>query len=572
MKVNFQQKLVWSFLIIFVLFTAGIIIFGQQRDRNHKTEALQEKLDAYADEVSQYLLLYGHQAPLDNLLSLMPPNIRLTLVERGGRVVYDNAVADPASMENHSDRPEIAEALTHGHGTFIRTSASVNQPYMYYAKDNGNSLIVRVALPHDIRVKSFLKPDNAFLYFVVALFFAGFILIYYVSRHFGLSVRHLRDFSAALNSNHGQIPAIGFPNDELGEVAGRLADDFNRIREDEKRIAQEHEKLLLHIQTSAEGVCFYNPDRTVAFYNGLFLQYFNMLTGKSVATGQAMPDDAEFRPVMDFLDSNGGDNYFETRLGKHGKEFMLRLNIFDDNSFEIILTDITAHEKNRRLKHEMTGNIAHELRTPVTSIRGFLEILLDNNIAKEKAREYLERAYSQTKTLSELIADMSLLTRIDERQNAFEFTDVDINRLLRRVHTDTLLALADKNILFDADIPEGLTVEGNESLLYSVFRNLTDNVISHAGSDVAIKIKAEADNGMVRFSFADTGKGIKDDHHFARLFERFYRVNEGRTRDTGGSGLGLSIAKNAVQFHGGNISVRHNTPNGLEFIIILPEK
>jgi signal transduction histidine kinase len=429
-----------------------------------------------------------------------------------------------------------------------------------------------VALPHDIRVKSFLKPDNAFLYFVIALLIAGIVFIYYVGRHFGRSVKQLRDFSSALNNSPEQIPALGFSNDELGEVAGRLADDFNRIREDEKQIAQEREKLLLHIQTSAEGVCFFNPDRTVAFYNGLFLQYFNMLAGKSVSTGQEMPDDAEFRPVMQFLDDPGGDNYFEARIGKHGKEFMLRLNIFDDDSFEIILTDITSHEKNRRLKQEMTGNIAHELRTPVTSIRGFLEILLNNDIPKEKAREYLERAYSQTKTLSELIADMSLLTRIDERQNAFEFTDIDINRLLMKVYSDTSAALAEKHISFEADIPEGLTVEGNESLLYSVFRNLTDNVVSHAGSNVSISIKAVSDGGMVRFSFADTGKGIADERHFARIFERFYRVSEGRTRDTGGSGLGLSIAKNAVQFHGGNISARPNTPHGLEFTIILPEK
>ncbi len=573
MKVNFQQKLIWSFLVIFAVFTAGIIIFEQQRARRYKTEALEERLDAYADEVSQYILLRGCHAPeMDSLLSLMPPNIRLTLIDRSGSVIYDNAVSDPASMENHLDRPEIVKALESGSGTFIRTSTSVNQPYLYYAKDNGNSPIVRVALPHDIRVKSFLKPDNAFLYFIIALLLVGFIFIYYAGRRFGRSVRHLRDFSSALNNSSEQIPASGFPNDEFGEVAGRLADDFNRIREHEKQIAQEHEKLLLHIQTSAEGVCFFNSDRTVAFYNGLFLQYFNLLASKSISAGQEMPEEAEFRSVVDFLDNNGGENYFETRIGKHGKEFMLRLNIFDDNSFEIILTDITSHEKNRRLKQEMTGNIAHELRTPVTSIRGFLEILLSNDLAKEKAREYLERAYSQTRTLSELISDMSLLTRIDERQNAFEFTDVDINRLLRRVHSDTAAALAERHISFDTNIPEGLTVEGNESLLHSVFRNLTDNVISHAGDNAAIRITAKADGGMVRFSFADTGKGIKDERHFARLFERFYRVNEGRTRDTGGSGLGLSIVKNAVQFHGGNISVRPNTPHGLEFIIVLPEK
>jgi signal transduction histidine kinase len=573
MKLNFQQKLVWSFLIIFVVFTAGIAVFQQSHERRNKTEALQAELDAYADMVSQYLIAQGTTAAMDSLMTLMPPNLRLTLVERDGKVVYDNAVSDPATLENHADRPEIADALASGSGTLIRTSTSVNQDYLYYAKDNGNSLIVRVALPHDIVVKSFLKPDNAFLYFVVVLLIVGFVFIYYVSRHFGRSVRYLGNFSSALHNSAGRISTLQFPKNEFGDVARRLADDFDRIREHEKQIAQEREKLLLHIQTSAEGVCFFRADSTVAFYNGLFMQYFNVLTGEAISAGQRLTGDSpDFKQVREFLDQKGGENYYEARIGKHGKDFVMRLNIFEDYSFEIILTDITAHEKNRRLKQEMTGNIAHELRTPVTSIRGFLEILLNNELGKEKEHEYLQRAYSQTKTLSDLISDMSLLTRIDERQNAFEFSDIDINRLLDKVHNDTSAALAEKQIAFDADIPEGLTIEGNESLLYSVFRNLTDNVISHAGTGIAIKVKAESDGSMVRFSFADTGKGISDERHFARLFERFYRVSEGRTRDTGGSGLGLSITKNAVQFHGGTISVRPATPHGLEFIILLPEK
>lgn len=570
MKLNFQQKLILSFLVIFAIFTAGIVAFEQKRAKRYKTEALQERLDAYAGEVARYMLLHGNNAPMDSLLLLMPPNLRLTLVDRSGKVVFDNATA-PESAGDHSDRPEIAEAEKKGYGTFIRTSASVNQPYLYYAKDNGTPLIVRVALPYDIRVQSFLKPDNVFLYFVIALFLAGFGLIYYVGRHFGKSVRHLRDFSVALNRSNEKIFPPRFTNDELGEIAGQLVNDFNRIRESRKELAQEREKLLLHIQTSAEGVCFFEPNRDIAFYNGLFFQYFNTLSGGTAVSGQEILNNENFKPLVEFLDNAGSDDYYETRFSKHGKEFLLRLNIFEDRSFEVILTDITAKEKTRRMKHEMTGNIAHELRTPVTSIRGFLEIVLDNELSEEKNREYLERAYSQTKTLSELISDMSLLTRIEGKQDAFGFLDIDIHRLLEKVHSDTSAALADKNISFKASIPNGLTVKGNESLLYSIFRNLTDNVIRHAGEGVEIKIKVtEIKDGMLYFSFADNGKGIDNDENLNRLFERFYRINEGRTRETGGSGLGLSIVRNAVLFHGGNISARNIEPHGLEFIFTLP--
>ena len=430
MKLNFQHRLVVGFLVVFALFTAAIVVFEQGSARRYKTEALAEKLDAYAGEIETYLLrhqLAGASPSLDSLLALMPAELRLTLVDRNGAVVYDN-VLSAVSMDDHAGRPEIKTAREHGSGTSIRTSESTGGQYLYYAKDNGTDApVVRVALPYDIEVQSFLKPGNAFLYFMIALFVVGLLFIFYVSHYLGRSVKRLR----------------------------------------------EHE----------------------------------------------------------------------------------------------------AKEKTRRLKQEMTGNIAHELRTPVTSIRGFLEIVLTGDPGREKTREYLQRAYSQTCTLSELIADMSLLARIDERQGAFEFTGIDVSALLDKVRSDVSTPLDKKHIAFTTDIPEGLTVKGNESLLYSVFRNLTDNVIAHAGEGIAIRVAVtEVTGGKAHFSFSDTGRGIPDEKHLERLFERFYRVNEGRTRDTGGSGLGLSIVKNTIALHGGSITARNNKPHGLEFIFTLPVK
>jgi signal transduction histidine kinase len=575
MKMNFRQKLICNFLIIFTLFTAGVAVFEHRRARGLKTEALQERLDAYADEVSQYMLRHGSRAPLDSLLSLMPPQLRLTLMDRGGNVFFDNALADSIPPDNHADRPEIADAVACGHGIHIRTSASNRRPYLYYAKDNGRTTIIRVALPYDVKIQAFLQPDRAFLGFVIVLFLAGFALIFYIGNHYGRSIAKLRDFSVALHRNPGhEIVLPQFPKDELGEIGGQLVQDFNSIRESRKQLVQEREKLLMHIQTSAEGICFFNPDRTIAFYNGLFLQYYNMISDKPLSAGHTVLDETAFGQMKALPDNGSGENeYSETRIHRNGKEFLARLNIFPDESFEIILTDITAQEKTRRLKQEMTGNIAHELRTPVTSIRGFLEILLNRELDPSKSREYLERAYSQTKTLSELISDMSLLTQMDEKQ---EFSDssggVEIGRLLEKVQADTADALEAKKIRFVSEVPDDLRVRGNETLLYSVFRNLTDNVIRHAGEDIQLIVKVyEIKDGLVHFSFSDTGKGIADERHLNRLFERFYRVGEGRTRDTGGSGLGLAIVKNIILLHGGTITVRNRKEQGLEFMFTLPD-
>jgi len=359
---------------------------------------------------------------------------------------------------------------------------------------------------------------------------------------------------------------------ELGEIKNHHAKIIQRIKDDEWRIEQEKEKLLTHTQVSAEGVCFFKPDRTVDFHNGLFLQYFNTIAYDSMNIEREMLQDDVFIPVVNFLNSHVNEGCFETRISRQGKEFSLFANTFADKSFEIILIDITSREKTRRLKQEMTGNIAHELRTPVTSIRGFLETILSNNLDEEKKQEYLKRAYKQTQILSELIADMSLLTKMDEHAESLKKSKVNINELLQNIKTSSAIALAEKNIMFNINLQENLLVTGNESLLYSIFRNLTDNVIRHAGENISINIRTLPDlnDGKIYFVFSDTGKGVGENVILERLFERFYRVEEGRSRDTGGSGLGLSIVKNAVLFHGGTITVRTGGENaGLEFLFSL---
>jgi signal transduction histidine kinase len=569
MKRNFQQKLILSFLLIFAVCTLGIAIFEQQRARQHKKDALQEKLDVYVEVIAKYISTENKDESLNDLLVLLPGNLRITLMDSKNSVLYDNVIFNYSTLENHAERPEIIAAINSGSGSAIRNSVSNSMRYLYYAKKINNK-IIRVALPYDERVQFLLKPDNKFIYFVVIIFFIGFAFILYAGNYFGKSIRRLRDFSQMLYNEMDSVAIPKFPKNELGEIGARIVKDLHRIKEDEKRLVQEKEKLLQHLQASAEGICFFNADKTVAFYNGLFLQHFNIISRNSVTVGKEILLDKCFNSVNIFLSHSINEDYFETRISSQGKDFLLRMNVFEDKSFEVILVDVTANEKNRRLKQEMTGNIAHELRTPVTSIHGFLEILLNNNIAIEKRHEYLQRAFAQTQVLSELISDMSLLTKIDGKAESLCLENVNISQLIANVHTDILGALNEKCIKFSNDVPQDIIIAGNPSLLYSIFRNLTDNVLRHAGNNVDINIKMhEIKDGKAYFIFTDNGKGIENESHLIRLFERFYRVHEGRTRDTGGSGLGLSIVKNAVLFHGGAISVRKGKEKGLEFLFSL---
>jgi signal transduction histidine kinase len=567
---SYKQRLFLYFAIIFVAFTISVIIFEQSRDKKFKTKALEEQLDAYTEMI--YLHLRGNNfqvEKLDTLIKIFPQNIRVTLVDIQGVVQYDNYIKEITHLEMHNTRPEIIKASKVGKGTDIRISMSNNCDYLYYARKIGNRYI-RVALPYEIHAKNLLKTDKMFLYFILALLAIMFFLMNIITGRFGKSIRQLRDFMNI--SDKKDIPNFDFPNDELGEIGAKIIENYRQLNESKKKIDLEREKLLQHVHISEEGICFFDADRNVEFFNGLFIQYLNTIADEPNSDLSVVFTDNAFDEMNSFIQSDS-EKYFETHINRQGKTFSLRVNIFEDKGFEIVLNDITKHEKMRLLKQEMTGNIAHELRTPVTSIRGYLETVIEQQLDEDKKKHFITRAYQQTIVLSELIQDMSLITKIEEAPQSFKMEDVNISSLLQTLKNDLALALNEKNIDMQWDIPDNLTVTGNQNLLYAIFRNLTDNVIRYAGENINIQItKYNEDKDFYYFSFYDTGAGIPNESHLNRLFERFYRINEGRTRDTGGSGLGLSIVKNAVAFHKGSITVKNRKEGGLEFLFNLNRK
>ena len=572
MKQTFARKLAISFCLILVLFSISLLVFELPREKRHKREIMEERLDSYVEVTFQYLLRHNSGETgfePDSLLSLFPENLRLTLINNAGKVLFDNRLEDLSHLENHAGRPEIKAALKTGSGSDIRLSASTHRPYLYYAKYFGDKYI-RVALPYDVQIQHLLKPDKAFIYYLLVLFILGIAFIYYTALRFGKMIKRLSDYSSAVSKNL-PVSIPNFPNDEIGEISKRIVEDYKRLKESEVKLSLEHRKLLMHIQSSAEGICFFTPTRKVAFYNGLFLQYLNVISDRTPVDVNQILNDKIFSEITTFLDTKNDQDYFETSFNKQGKLFTGRVNVFDDQSFEIVLNDNTRQEKNRMLKRELTGNIAHELRTPVTGIRGYLETILDNKLDREKEHEFVSKAYEQIITLSELIRDMTLLSKISESPDSFQFKKIVLQDVIKKVTSDLSEALQAKNIVVHSTISSDLSVMGNESLLYSVFRNLTDNVINHAGENLTINFNQYNQEGnLAYFSFSDNGVGIPNEKHLPRLFERFYRVEEGRTRDTGGSGLGLSIVKNGIAFHGGSISVKNRMNGGLEFLFTLP--
>jgi len=222
-------------------------------------------------------------------------------------------------------------------------------------------------------------------------------------------------------------------------------------------------------------------------------------------------------------------------------------------------------EKENRMRRELTQNIAHELKTPVASILGYTDTILDSpDISDEVKQQFIVRTNAQARRLTTLLQDISTLNRMDYAKDIITMERVDVSVLFADIAQETAFALENRQMTLHNCLPGSIIIHGNYSLLYSIFRNLMDNAINYAGKGTTIQISAEQRPDCWHFTFEDNGIGIPSGH-LPRIFERFYRIDKGRSREMGGTGLGLSIVKNAVMLHGGNITVCAPDTGGLLF-------
>ena len=222
-------------------------------------------------------------------------------------------------------------------------------------------------------------------------------------------------------------------------------------------------------------------------------------------------------------------------------------------------------EKESRIRRELTQNISHELKTPVASILGYTDTILDNPQMDDQTRQqFIERTHAQAQRLTALLQDLSTLNRMDYATDVLSMERVDISAMMADIVEETALAVASKRMQLKNCLPQDVSIDGNWSLVYSIFRNLVDNAINYAGEGTTMELSAVDKGNCWAFTFKDNGVGIAE-KHLPHIFERFYRVDKGRSRSMGGTGLGLAIVKNAVLLHGGQITVSNISSGGLQF-------
>ncbi|MBQ3243896.1 MAG: two-component sensor histidine kinase [Bacteroidaceae bacterium] len=458
--------------------------------------------------------------------------LRVTLIDASsGDLLFDSSMPADAVAGNHADRPEIRQALTEGHGYDVRRLSSLmNEEYFYVATYHPEfPFIVRSSLPYKLAMDRDRSGDIILMIVAGAIIAVVLFLIY-------------RIFKMARGAEFAT------------------------------------QKLLQHLRTAQEGVAIFDSKRRLVFANSLFGEYADFISSKNLAKVEDILCQPELARIKRFVENEGyyNNSVQETlvsyNIEKSGRVFAVRGVLFRDKGLEVSINDITAAEEQTRIKRQLTQNIAHEFKTPVCGIQGYLETILQNypdNMSEDQMLHFLERCYSQSNRLNTLVQDISQLNEMTGTAQRINKETVDLSKLVANIVQETGDKLAASEMSVENNLPDNLVINADPSMLYSIFRNLIDNAIAYAGKGTVIKISCfRADEQYYYFTFADNGTGVPDEH-LSRIFERFYRVDKGRSRKLGGTGLGLAIVKNAVALHGGTISARNAQGGGLEFVFKL---
>lgn len=579
---TFRNTLLIFYSAIFLVIAMLIVAYLYNREKQYKVATLNDELLNITRITDNYIKINsiyrsGGYTLIDSLNRLFPhTNLRLTVIGKSGEVLYDSFVDDWSKMQNHLTRKEIAESLESEFGTDIRKSESTGQKFYYYSKFYGEYFI-RSALVYDVSISNFMRANMSFLLIVIGCFvvIGGILLL--VTKRFGESVTRLQDFTISLKNDEPFVS--DFPKNELGVIGSEILGIYNNLLAAKNELLIEKGKFFNHLNALNEGVAIFSNERDIIFSNNHFIHHMNLISGDLKIFSSNFFDIAEFSPVSDFIAQHSGTDInpadlpkMEYQITRDGRFFSIQCVIFLDKSFEVILTDITRLGKSKLIKQQMTSNIAHELKTPVSSIKGYIETLIaDPEIEPKKKNYFLEKALAQTDRLTGLINDISVLNRIEEAGASFTPEKIRLKKVIREVRDNFISAIEARNLKVEIEIDNEVTIKGNKSLIMSVFQNLMENAINYAGDNTTIRILIyNEDRRYYHFSFSDDGVGIAQEH-INRVFERFYRVDSGRSRKSGGTGLGLAIVKNAILLHRGDILVRNRAGGGTEFLFTLPK-
>ncbi len=507
-------------------------------------------------------------------------NNRITLIDAKGLVLADNREA-PEAMDNHLTRPEVVQAMATGFGSSERYSHTVNQNLFYVALrvdgDEGKVLgFVRVAVPLESVERQLAALRNQILLsgtIIAAIFLVvGFLL----ARQFTIPITRMTEGASRISRGDYDFRLPEGRSDEIGQLAVALNELARGTQERIKALTSSRNQLAAILSGLTEGVIAVDLDQTILHINDSARAMLH-LSQREIVNRQ-LGDVVRVEEIVQAVDTCLAELITTNSTVKvDAKTLDVSVVLLRNQDWTsaagaiVVLQDITEMLRLEQVRSDFVANASHELKTPISAIRGFVETILDDaNMPEEVLQRFIKRIRSQSARLDQIVKDLIHLSRFDTHAREMSVSQIDLAFLIRKVHADKSEDAIDAGVMLELDIiDKEVEVAGEQEALYQMLSNLVDNAIKYTQADGVVRVRLRTLSRMAVIEVEDTGIGIAEDEQ-QRIFERFYRVDRARSREQGGTGLGLSIVKHIAQSHRGSVMVTSQVNKGSVFTVRLP--
>ncbi|MGE5306592.1 MAG: ATP-binding protein [Alphaproteobacteria bacterium] len=588
---SLTAKVLFSYLTIVVLLFASFYFASSALLRDFYVSSLNARMEQEAHLLARVLPFDIEGATMDSLCRQLSQELgaRITVIAIDGKVLGDSSEVS-ANMENHSQRPEVIEALSKGSGSSLRYSTTVGYEMLYRAFHQigkSNERIVRVAMPLT-KVESVISSvRHALLLGLLVTSALGVLLALSFSRHLSRRIKRLVQFSSELAK--GSLPQNFFPpsgHDELHLLEQHLNEMGQEIRQEIASVVAEKEKLDSILRCMIEGLLVLDPKGRILVINDQAAKIFHVpadrdISGASIAELSRHP---EMRTIIrevlaSDIESRPFTREIELSEGKWFRINAVRLREGPQGVLGSILVfhDITEVKRLETVRSDFVANVSHELRTPLTAISGYVETLLYAPPPDpDDSRQFLTIIDRHAERLTRLTEELLILSDLESGRVQLSLAPVDVSHLIQRVLEIFLDQAEKKQIELRRVVEPGeLRIRGDLDRLQQLFINLVDNAIKYTPPGGRVTISASGQTGtsntepQIEIAVSDTGPGIPS-KDLPRLTERFYRVDKTRSRELGGTGLGLAIVKHIVQAHKGDLIIESEVQKGTTVRVLLP--
>jgi two-component system phosphate regulon sensor histidine kinase PhoR len=493
---------------------------------------------------------------------------RATVIDSSGRVLADSE-ADPATMENHAERPEFASALQGQIGSATRSSRTVGVDFLYDAVPIPGGA-VRLAHPLSAVRDANRQVRNDLLKSSAVAALIALVLAFIATQSIGRRLARITDFAERVAAGDLSARIEEESSDEIAHVASALDKTARKLEEGFQTVEASRQTLETLLNSMQEAVIAVAEDGRVLWAN----QRMERLLPSGVRLGEPLVQSARDPEILRSVQAA-----LETRditVARAAKIFSGR--IFDVTAAPMpgggvvaVMHDQTDVERVEKTRRDFIANVSHELRTPLTSIQGYAETVLDNDSLADSTREFLEIIRKNALRMSRLTEDLLVLARVESGELKLNFQIVMPQELLEEAVQTFQEIAASRGIEVSVMNTASSAVWVDRDAIHQVFTNLIDNALKYGDQGGKVLVGACETEEGVQFYVRDFGSGIPSEH-LPRLFERFYRVDKARSRESGGTGLGLAIAKHVVRAHGGTIKAESELNHGSTFYFTMPRE